>query len=86
MNERTITPLNDGNNPPAFPSVCLNDPDHPASVPGMSLRDYFAGQAITGICAASIGNMREGTNESTLAYGAYVIADEMLAARKENGQ
>ena len=49
---------------------------------GMTLRDYFAGQALAGICAPlyddespTIWNHRE------FAKGAYMFADAMLAAR-----
>lgn len=45
---------------------------------GMSLRDYFAGQALVGILA-------NGDAESCpdAAKGSYAIADAMLAARAE---
>ncbi|GGJ39771.1 hypothetical protein CDQ92_13310 [Sphingopyxis bauzanensis] len=68
------------NDTPAFPAC--NEANVNGTM-GMSLRDWFAGQAIAGICAASIGRMLDGSNESTLAYGAYVVADEMLAAREQ---
>ncbi len=61
-------------NPPAFPSVCLNDPCHEASVPGMTLRDWFAGQALKE-CIAQY----QGTEDA--AEVAYNYADAMLAQR-----
>jgi hypothetical protein len=69
-------------NPMAFPSVCLNDPTHPASVPGMTLRDYFAGQALATMIHMST-NGDGGWNEDAVAAGAYLVADAMLAARQE---
>jgi hypothetical protein len=64
--------------------------------PGMSLRDWFAGQALAGMLAN--GFMPRQTREiadkdpnnpftSKFDYGiaAYVMADAMLAARKEGG-
>ena len=45
---------------------------------GMTLRDYFAGQALAGICAAR----GEGTHEF-LAEWAYGIAEAMLAEREK---
>lgn len=46
--------------------------------PGMSLRDWFAGQALTGMLA----DPYSGGDEHTIARGAYMQADAMLAARK----
>ena len=72
-------------NPPAFPSVCLNDPRHEASVPGMTLRDWFAGQALASLIAAATENLLGGnpgeTNGQTIARMAFDMADDMLAAR-----
>ena len=45
---------------------------------GMSLRDWFAGQALSGICAS--GPATDWTND-LLASEAYSLADAMLAAR-----
>jgi hypothetical protein len=70
-------PINDGG--PAFPSDNFGQPSHA----GMTLRDWFAGQALAGICAPlyddespTIWKHRE------FAKGAYMFADAMLAARK----
>jgi hypothetical protein len=51
----------------------------PIEFAGMSLRDYFAGQALAGLLA---------NNETSNAAGltsaqAYIFADAMLAARKK---
>jgi hypothetical protein len=46
---------------------------------GMSLRDYFAGQAIAGFLACP--TMRDGMTSVEYAKGAYQVADAMIAAR-----
>lgn len=56
---------------------------------GMSLRDWFAGQAMAAITGSSksggwnIGN--QGADNATIANAAYVIADAMLAEREKGG-
>lgn len=69
--------MNDGG--PAFPFV---KPENWNEVGyGMSLRDYFAGQAIAGLMAAGEYNeSREGYSRN--AKDAYEIADAMLKARE----
>lgn len=62
-------------NPPAFPSTCLNDPCHPASAPGMTLRDWFAGQALA---------MSQPDSPEHLADWVYRVADAMLAERSKS--
>jgi hypothetical protein len=47
--------------------------------PGMTLRDWFAGQALAGQLGGVCANYWPG--EETLAKGAYEIADAMLAER-----
>ena len=65
-------------NPLAFPSVCLNDPCHEASIPGMTLRDYFAGHAL-----GYLGQRKDITirNADDIASMVYELADALLAAR-----
>jgi hypothetical protein len=54
--------------------------------PGMSLRDYFAGQALAGICANSAWNDNFHASVSApSAQAAYAMADAMIAARKAGG-
>jgi hypothetical protein len=66
-----LGPAMDG---PAFPTDGFT---------GMSLRDYFAGQAITG--AMSIGvTLKTTMTEREVAECCYRIADAMLAARWPN--
>jgi len=55
---------------------------------GMTLRDYFAAAALTGICAhpTAIKQGMEQTGDEApqfAADSAYEVADAMLAARKE---
>ena len=64
------------------------NPAFPVSIPGagdngwhgMSLRDYFAGQAIVGVLAN--GDDYESADWSGCAIYAYSLADAMLKARK----
>ena len=47
---------------------------------GMSLRDWFAGQALTGICADPTYNSSSLANFATVAYE---MADAMLEVRNQ---
>ena len=61
---------------PAFPSDNFGQP----SALGMSLRDWFAGMALQGLCA----HYGFGEIEKDAANGyVYTLADAMLQARKE---
>lgn len=70
-------------NPPAFPM------DHRFMLEGMSLRDWFAGQALAGIIGNSASGLAVGTSHpdgnTTVAVVAYVLADAMLAERAKGG-
>lgn len=75
---------------PAFPTERFNSYGNGAGVTtrdgGMSLRDWFAGQALIGFYA---GRPQQGFNPDFApedARIAYLIADAMLAARKGNGE
>lgn len=48
---------------------------------GMTLRDYFAAAALTGLCACDDGEAR-----IFRARSAYAYADAMLTARKESAK
>ena len=52
---------------------------HPAACGGMSLRDWFAGQALAGMLGGEPGSH---LMFSTAAAGAYEYADAMLKARE----
>ncbi len=64
-------PTNDGG--PAFPVMYVSE--------GMTLRDYFAGQALAGMLI-NYTTQKFGVGEQTCAKGAYEFADAMLAARE----
>lgn len=49
---------------------------------GMSLRDYFAAAAITGLCASFDGPSLDDAFVSCVARRAFDVADAMLAARE----
>lgn len=73
-----MTDKNDGG--PAFPMIVWKSPDGMLAMPsepGMTLRDWFAGQALAGLIAhpSSEGSV------ITVAQWAYDHADAMLAAR-----
>lgn len=79
---------------PAFPGICgehgyghctrvVHGDDQVSYVEhnqGMTLRDWFAGQALTGIIAA---DLRDGLTATDCAASAYDIADAMLRRRAE---
>ena len=50
---------------------------------GMSLRDYFAAEAMASINSAPHNRFPDIKDETQTAVAAYQIADAMLAARKE---
>lgn len=77
---------NDGG--PAFPRVITEWDQQPGekdvtatvtSVGGMTLRDYFAAAALTGIIAAGF---KQQTDGATVAKWAFEQAEDMLAARE----
>lgn len=77
-------------NPPAFPCEAqgnrsvppehdhLQTGIHSSKFPGMTLRDYFAGQALAGCLAGEAGPH---LNPNKLGPYSYAYADAMLAAR-----
>ena len=65
-------------NPPAFPSP---ETDKTYFEPGMSLRDWFAGQALAGICGDGIPGSHH--QHANTAREAYEYADAMLRTREE---
>jgi hypothetical protein len=73
------------NNPPAFPSS-VDDGETVKYMLGMSMRDYFAAQALTGaqIWDAVINGKNAQFSQGTekLAEVAYAVADAMLKARE----
>jgi hypothetical protein len=62
---------------PAFPVIGMPfDPDTILNRPGMSLRDWFAGQALPSVDERSHGTTQD------VAKECYQIADAMLAERE----
>ena len=60
---------------PAFPTI-----GSAHEIPGMSLRDYFAAHALTGVINDLLSNNDNFTNEA-IAKGCYEVADAMLLER-----
>ncbi len=76
----TYNTMSNTHNPPAFPTPSVVAPDgteHDNGQEGMSLRDYFAAQALTGLFQI------HGKTKffSEFAREAYDLADAMLKAR-----
>lgn len=65
---------------PAFPHRLIGDKGHEWPQAGMSLRDYFAGQALTAMCGGD--GWPQENDGPEMARRAYIFADAMLAARK----
>lgn len=73
------TPINDGG--PAFPLPFNRDPGMPG-VNGISVRDWFAGQALAGEVASwQTSTNHPADHAAQLAVNMYRIADAMIAAR-----
>lgn len=85
-------------NPPAFPCEAQGDrtvpPEHDyiqtgiysAKFPGMSLRDWFAGQALIGLMSNSVHDHCPLFGDGDpFARDAYIVADAMLAERAKGG-
>lgn len=69
---------------PAFPFTCQGPTTGPETYYGMSLRDYFAGQALAGSLAdpnCLPGSSEGGQTEEGLAQFCYRLADAMLLER-----
>ena len=74
-------------NPPAFPAYL---PGSLGEHPGMTLRDWLAGQALSGMTAnesymREVSRLHRENVDKGLAVGAYRVADAMLAERKNGG-
>ncbi len=67
------------NNPPAFPFPAYTYPNGEINhgEGGMTLRDYFAAQAMTGLLAGT-----STSNGDAIVKDSYALADAMLKARE----
>jgi len=71
----------DENTEPAFP---VFDSEHYPHYRGMTLRDWFAGQAIMGLCACpSLSIPMEADWREFLSDQAFKVADAMMEARRK---
>lgn len=74
-----MTEIKDGG--PAYPNLKAHDSGpRDARNGGMSLRDWFAGQALVGILSGPMNLTR--TNKERVIADTFLIADAMLAARE----
>ena len=78
-------PINDGG--PAFPAQPMHKFPDGAIISlnqgGMTLRDYFAGQALTNVdLRITMSDLDDTPSPRAIANYMYVIADAMLAARE----
>ncbi len=69
------------NGGPAFPLHNHGAQTLGLHLTGMTLRDYFAAQALSGICAHLDNRSYNGPKDFALA--AYAVADAMLEARNK---
>ena len=70
---------------PAFPNSVPDDKTGEwMSSPGMTLRDWFAGQALTGLVLLVGGSDKAQELSRDTAAVAYALADAMLAERTHN--
>ncbi len=70
---------------PAFPVVSESGVGHAAAFRGMTLRDWFAGQALAGMLAASPSEtgLQARSNALKAAVWAYEFADAMIEEREK---
>lgn len=70
-------------NPSAFPESCTRDGHRGNVEPGMTLRDYFAGQALLYFVGKPAGRLeKEDEVVRRRAVACYAWADAMLKARQ----
>lgn len=77
------------NGGPAFPNLKVGScGPRTAGEAGMSLRDWFAGQALAGMLGHPdvVGSPLAADFVASFADDAYAIADAMLVARQKEGQ
>jgi hypothetical protein len=67
-----------------IPNEAVYPTNYEAPLPGMSLRDWFAGQVMDHMITLSLDS-DGGWSPENVANGCYNLADAMLAARKTGG-
>ncbi|RUV84333.1 hypothetical protein EOA60_04555 [Mesorhizobium sp. M1A.F.Ca.IN.020.06.1.1] len=70
---------------PAFPAEWTLPDNSQITCPGMTLQDWFAGQAIAGMFAVCERDERDWPDAANLAANAYRYANAMLAERAKAG-
>lgn len=76
-------------NPPAFPRTGEGVGNPHYDVPGMDMRDWFAGQVAPSIVLSPAQGGHQLSFEETarvIALSSYLIADAMLTVRQEQGK
>lgn len=70
---------------PAFGHAAYSVQDDFTGHPGMSLRDWYAGMALQGMCAYCGTNMLGGHlgTDTEIGVKAFIIADAMIEAREK---
>ena len=81
MNKDNVLAEDGGQAFPAAFTVGPNDDLYPPN-PGMTLRDYFAAQAMIGIMSTAGGFDRADRRHDMVAEQAFKFADAMLAERQ----
>lgn len=77
----TKTPIDDGG--PAFPLQITHGDFVAGQAPGLSVRDWFAGQAMAGLLASNEYSTFDSPDVGAMAY---TQADAMIAARTPQGE
>ena len=75
-------------NPPAFPHLEAHDPSFAYVATGMTLRDWFAGQALAGLCAnpsvmQSVAKLGPSEGAKVIATMVHDISNALLAEREK---
>ena len=79
------TPINDGG--PAFPETRWHDATRQeVQWTGMTLRDYFAGQALAGFMSTLSHDYGNRDEPSRYAQDSYQLADAMIAKRERGAE
>lgn len=76
------TEINDGGKAFPVPGITLPDGSVAMGTSGMTLRDYFAGQALSGVLSSGDLDLKKVADEpEKLACITYAVSDAMIKAR-----